>query len=58
MICDPLGRVLVEAPVGVEAIITADLDLEMVPIARAQTPLISDLQGSWHNLLKIANRID
>lgn len=58
MICDPLGRVLVEAPVGVEAIIAADIDLELVPIARAQTPLISDLQSSWHNLLKIANQID
>lgn len=58
MICDPLGRVLVEAPVGVEAIIVADIDLELVPIARAQTPLISDLQAGWHNLLKIANRID
>ena len=57
MICDPLGRVLVEAPVGVEAIITAEIDLEMVPIARAQTPLISDLQSSWPNLLRIAKRL-
>lgn len=57
MICDPLGRVLVEAPVGVEAIITANIDLELVAIARAQTPLISDLQSSWHNILKIANQI-
>jgi N-carbamoylputrescine amidase len=58
MICDPLGRILVEAPVGVEAIITANIDLELVSIARAQTPLISDLQSSWHNILKIANQID
>lgn len=58
MICDPLGRVLVEAPVGVEAIITAEIDLELVSIARAQTPLISDLQSSWHNILKLANQID
>ncbi len=58
MICDPLGRILVEAPVGVEAIIRADIDLELVAIARAQTPLISDLQSSWASLLKIANQID
>ena len=58
MICDPLGRILVEAPVGVEAIISAEIDLELVSIARAQTPLISDLQSSWHNILKIANEID
>ncbi len=58
MICDPLGRILVEAPVGVEAIITADIDPELVSIARAQTPLISDLQSSWPNILKIANQID
>jgi N-carbamoylputrescine amidase len=57
MICDPLGRILVEAPVGVEAIISAEIDLELVSIARAQTPLISDLQSSWHNVLKIANEI-
>ncbi len=47
MIVDPFGRVLVEAPVGVEAIIIADLDATTVPIARAATPLISDLQSAW-----------
>lgn len=47
MITDPFGRVLVEAPVGKEAIITAELDLGLVQIARASTPLISDLQAAW-----------
>ena len=47
MITDPFGRVLVEAPVGKEAIIIAELDLGLVQIARASTPLISDLQAAW-----------
>lgn len=58
MIVDPFGNILVEAPVGEEAIIIADLEPDMVAIARAQTPLISDLRASWHNLQKIAGDIN
>jgi N-carbamoylputrescine amidase len=58
MIVDPFGKIVVEAPVGEEAIIIADIELDMVAIARAQTPLISDLRASWHNLQKIAGNIN
>ncbi|MFK4084335.1 nitrilase-related carbon-nitrogen hydrolase [Kribbella sp. NPDC020789] len=36
MILDPYGRVVAETPVPAEAVVTADLDLELVPLATGQ----------------------
>jgi predicted amidohydrolase len=58
MITDPFGRVLVEAPVGKEAIIIAELDLGLVQIARASTPLISDLQAAWPTIQSLVSGAD
>jgi predicted amidohydrolase len=55
MINDPFGNVIVQAPVGEEAIIMAELDMDLVPIARSSTPLISDLQSAWPNIQRIVN---
>jgi N-carbamoylputrescine amidase len=55
LITDPFGEIIVEAPVGEESIIIAELDMSLVPIARASTPLISDLQSAWPNIQRIAN---
>ncbi len=44
---DPLGRRVGEAPVGEPHLLLAEVDLELVAIARAQSPLLSDLQSSW-----------
>lgn len=58
MITDPFGRVLVEAPVGKEAVIIAELDLGLVQIARASTPLISDLQSAWPTIQSLVSGAD
>ena len=58
MIIDPFGRMVVEAPLGEEALAVAEIDMDLVAIARSQTPLISDLRAGWSNLRRIANEID
>lgn len=58
MITDPFGKVLVEAPVGKEAMIMAELDLGLVQIARASTPLISDLQAAWPTIQALVSGAD
>lgn len=49
-IVDPMGQVLAEAPVGEEALIVADLDLDLVAVARTQAPLLADLKTAWSSL--------
>lgn len=56
MIVNPTGRVMVEAPIGQPYLITADLDLDEVLIARSQSPLLSDLQGQWEEVRRMVAR--
>jgi predicted amidohydrolase len=53
VVIDPMGRVVVEAPVADEAMLVTDIDLELVAIARAQSPLISDLQSVWEEVRRL-----
>lgn len=54
MIVDPFGKVAAQSPVQEEHLLLSEIDLEMVQIARAQTPLISDLQSAWSDIVRIA----
>ena len=53
MMFDPTGKLIVEAPVGMEALVTAEIDLELVSIARSQSPLLSDLQSVWEEVRRL-----
>lgn len=53
MISDPFGKIVAQAPLQEEFLLTSMIDLELVPIARAMSPLISDLQSAWSDLQKI-----
>jgi predicted amidohydrolase len=53
MVIDPTGKVIAEAPVAEEAMIVTEVDLELVSIARAQSPLISDLQSGWEEVRRL-----
>lgn len=57
MVIDPMGRVLVESPVGEEHLLIATLDLDLIRLSRAQSPLISDLQEAWGDLKEIVEGI-
>ncbi len=47
MVFDPFGAMMVQAPVGEDAIVMAEVDLEVVALARSKTPLLADLRSSW-----------
>jgi N-carbamoylputrescine amidase len=44
-VVDPFGKVLVQGPLGQEALLIVLVDLDDVAIARAQLPLLSDLRS-------------
>ena len=44
-VVDPWGKVLVEAPVTDECVITCSIDLEDVATARAASPMLADLEA-------------
>jgi len=50
MSTDPFGKLIAEAPIAEPHLLTFEIDLDLVPIARAQSPLISHLQGPWPHL--------
>lgn len=52
-VVDPLGRTVGEAPVAEPHLLLAEVDLELVAIARSQSPLISDLQGVWESVRRL-----
>jgi NAD+ synthetase len=51
-VIDPMGKVLVRGPLFEEALITAELDLEALTHARADSPLLADLQSALPILTK------
>jgi len=53
MVVNPFGHVIVEAPLAEPAMIVAEIDLDEVAIARAQSPLLSDLQSQWEEINRL-----
>ncbi len=53
MIFGPTGELLAESPVQEEHLLLADLDLDLVNIARSNLPLIADLKSSWSVVRKV-----
>jgi len=51
-VIDPMGNVVVRGPLFEEALLTADLDLEKLTDARADSPLLADLRSALPVLTK------
>ncbi|MBN9501379.1 MAG: hypothetical protein BGO01_01015 [Armatimonadetes bacterium 55-13] len=58
MVTDPFGRLIGQAPVQEEHMLVTNIDLDLVTVARAQTPLISDLQTAWSDIRTIVAELD
>lgn len=56
-VVDPFGKILAESPIQEEHLLIAPVDLDLIPIARAATPLISDLQTAWPTLARIVEEM-
>lgn len=55
MIVDPFGKMLAQGPVQEEHLLRAALDLDLVSIARSNSPLLSDLHSAWGDIQRIVN---
>jgi N-carbamoylputrescine amidase len=58
MVIDPFGRVAAQAPVAEEHLLVAEVDLDLIAIARSQLPLVSDLQSVWSDIRRIVDGLD
>lgn len=54
VVFDPNGVRLAKGEIMEEHMVVADIDLDMVEIARAKAPLLADLRGSWETILSLA----
>jgi NAD+ synthase (glutamine-hydrolysing) len=51
-VIDPTGKVLARGPLFEQAVVTADIDLDALTNARADSPLLADLQSALPVLIK------
>lgn len=58
MIVGPDGTLIAQGPVQAEYLLTAEIDLAASALARAQTPLLSDLQSAWGDITRIVCELD
>jgi predicted amidohydrolase len=56
-VVSPSGEFLNEAPLAEECLLRTTLDLDEVEIARSQSPLVADLQGTLGDVLLEFNRV-
>lgn len=54
VIFDPLGERLAKGDIFEEHIVVADIDLDMIEIARTKAPLLADLKANWQTILSLA----
>lgn len=53
MVTDPFGNIVARGPVQEEYLLKAEIDLEQLTLARAQSPLLSDLKSVWSDIKKM-----
>lgn len=56
VVVSPAGEIVVRGPLFEEAVVTADLDLDQITHARADAPLLADLQAQLPHLVKNLGR--
>ncbi|MCH8199060.1 MAG: beta-ureidopropionase [Chloroflexi bacterium] len=54
VVFDPNGVRLAKGEIMDEHMVVADIDLDMIEMARAKAPLLADLRGSWETILSLA----
>lgn len=49
-IVDPFGKTIAASPIQEDHLLIADCDLDLIQIARQNTPLLADLESHWEDL--------
>jgi predicted amidohydrolase len=57
MVIDPIGQTIAESPISAEHLLVASIDLDLVAIARAKSPLFSDMQSAWGDVRRIVEQV-
>lgn len=55
---DPYGRMIAASPSIDEHVLIAEMDTDLIALARAQAPLISDLRSAWQDVRRQIDAID
>lgn len=58
LVIDPWGRVVGESPVVEEHLLVAEMDLDLIAVARAGSPLLGDLRSAWSDIKRLVVAID
>jgi predicted amidohydrolase len=53
MVINPLGQVTAQSPIMTPHLLIAEVDLDLVATARAQSPLLADLQSCWGDVKRL-----
>ncbi len=57
-VVDPFGTVVGKGPVNEEHLLLCQLDLDLIPLARASSPLLSDLRACWGDISRIVSQLE
>jgi predicted amidohydrolase len=57
MVFDPNGVKLAQCPIGEEAMVLSEVDLDQVTLARNRTPLVGDLKSVWSDITRLAGSV-
>lgn len=50
MVVDPFGKIIAQSPVAEEHVLVTEIEMDQVTLARAGSPLISDLESAWSDI--------
>jgi predicted amidohydrolase len=53
MVTDPFGNLIGQSPIAEDHLLLAQIDTDLIEIARSQLPLTSDLQSAWGDVQRI-----
>lgn len=57
-VVDAMGRSVAVSPVAEEHLLVTEIDLDLVPIARSTSPLLSDLESCWPAIQRLVSEIE
>ena len=52
VVADPFGKIVAEGPIGEQHILLCEIDMDLVAIARQQSPLLSDLTSALEDVAR------